>query len=59
MDDLKSELHSILSVLRDFDSLHRESDSFSKREFLFLGIISVLTLVSFLNLFLSFLLWKR
>ncbi|WP_199849104.1 tetratricopeptide repeat protein [Leptospira santarosai] len=59
MDDLKSELHSILSVLRDFDSFHRESDSFSKREFLFLGIISVLTLVSFLNLFLSFLLWKR
>ncbi|AVV49128.1 tetratricopeptide repeat protein [Leptospira santarosai] len=59
MDDLKSELHSILSVLRDFDSFHRESDSFSKREFLFLGIISVLTLVSFLNLLLSFLLWKR
>ncbi|MDO6395929.1 tetratricopeptide repeat protein [Leptospira santarosai] len=59
IDDLKSELHSILSVLRDFDSFHRESDSFSKREFLFLGIISVLTLVSFLNLFLSFLLWKR
>ncbi|MDI7226656.1 tetratricopeptide repeat protein, partial [Leptospira santarosai] len=50
---------SILSALREFDSLHRESDSFSKREFLFLGIISVLALVSFLNLFLSFLLWKR
>ncbi|WP_078124724.1 tetratricopeptide repeat protein [Leptospira alexanderi] len=59
IDDLKSELHSTLSNLKEIDSFKKESDSFSKREKLYLGIISVLALVSLLNLVFTFLLWKR
>ncbi|AGS80533.1 tetratricopeptide repeat protein [Leptospira alstonii] len=59
INDLKSELHSTLSNLKETGSYRKESDSFSKREKLYLGIISGFALVSLLNLVFTFLLWKR
>ncbi|WP_408605330.1 tetratricopeptide repeat protein [Leptospira alstonii] len=59
IDNLKSELHSTLSNLKEINSANKESDSFSKKETFYLGIISVLALVSLLNLVFTFLLWKR
>ncbi|AKP26868.1 conserved hypothetical protein [Leptospira interrogans serovar Manilae] len=59
IDDLKSELHSTIVSLKDTHSYNKEQESFSKKEILFLGLILILTLVSSLNLYFTFLLWKR
>ncbi|KAA1264530.1 tetratricopeptide repeat protein [Leptospira interrogans] len=59
IDDLKSELHSTIVSLKDTHSYNKEQESFSKKEILFLGLILIFTLVSFCNLYFTFLLWKR
>ncbi|MCR8640910.1 hypothetical protein BEN44_20395, partial [Leptospira interrogans serovar Ricardi] len=59
IDDLKSELHSTIVSLKDTHSYNKEQESFSKKEILFLGLILIFTLVSSLNLYFTFLLWKR
>ncbi|WP_000835579.1 tetratricopeptide repeat protein [Leptospira interrogans] len=59
IDDLKSELHSTIFSLKDTHSYNKEQESFSKKEILFLGLILIFTLVSFCNLYFTFLLWKR
>ncbi|EMO40431.1 hypothetical protein LEP1GSC186_3213, partial [Leptospira noguchii serovar Autumnalis str. ZUN142] len=59
VDDLKSELHSTISNLKETNSYNKEQESFSKKEILFLGLFLFLTLVSFCNLTFTFLLWKR
>ncbi len=59
IDDLKSELHSTIVSLKDTHSYNKKQESFSKKEILFLGLILIFTLVSFCNLYFTFLLWKR
>ncbi len=59
IDDLKSELHSTIVSLKDTHSYNKKQESFSKKEILFLGLILIFTLVSSLNLYFTFLLWKR
>ncbi|QCO41947.1 tetratricopeptide repeat protein [Leptospira interrogans] len=59
IDDLKSELLSTIVSLKDTHSYNKEQESFSKKEILFLGLILIFTLVSFCNLYFTFLLWKR
>ncbi|KGE27721.1 MULTISPECIES: tetratricopeptide repeat protein [Leptospira] len=59
IDDLKSELHSTISNLKETSSYNKEQESFSKKEKLFLGLILILTLASSLNLYFTFLVWKR
>ncbi|APH40779.1 Uncharacterized protein A9P81_0884 [Leptospira interrogans serovar Copenhageni/Icterohaemorrhagiae] len=59
IDDLKSELHSTIVSLKDTHSYNKNQESFSKNEILFLGLILIFTLVSFCNLYFTFLLWKR
>lgn len=59
IDDLKSELHSTISNLKDINSFNKEQESFSKKEILFLGLILIFTFVSSLNLYFTFLLWKK
>ncbi len=59
VDDLKSELHSTISNLKETNSYNKEQESFSKKEILFLGLFLFLTLVSFCNLTFTFILWKR
>ncbi|EMJ35762.1 hypothetical protein LEP1GSC079_1268, partial [Leptospira interrogans str. FPW1039] len=45
--------------LKDTHSYNKKQESFSKKEILFLGLILIFTLVSSLNLYFTFLLWKR
>lgn len=59
IDDLKSELHSTISNLKETNSYNKEQESFSKKEILFLGLILIFTFVSSLNLYFTFLLWKK
>ncbi|WP_229267003.1 tetratricopeptide repeat protein [Leptospira sp. mild_001] len=59
IDDLKSELHSTIVSLKDTHSYNKKQESFFKKEILFLGLILIFTLVSSLNLYFTFLLWKR
>ncbi|QOI42944.1 tetratricopeptide repeat protein [Leptospira interrogans serovar Canicola] len=59
IDDLKSELHSTIVSLKDTHSYNKKQESFSKKEILFLGLILIFTLVSFCNLYFTFLLWKK
>ncbi|WP_370602231.1 tetratricopeptide repeat protein [Leptospira kirschneri] len=59
IDDLKLELHSTISNLKETNSYNKEQESFSKKEILFLGLILIFTFVSFCNLTFTFLLWKK
>ncbi|WP_139357285.1 tetratricopeptide repeat protein, partial [Leptospira alexanderi] len=53
INDLKSELHTTLSNLKEINSYKKELESFSKKEKLYFSFISILTLVSFCNLALT------
>nr|WP_017851755.1 tetratricopeptide repeat protein [Leptospira interrogans] len=59
IDDLKLELHSTIVSLKDTHSYNKEQESFYKKEILFLGLILIFTFVSSLNLYFTFLLWKK